>query len=69
MVIFLISMYQKYISPLLLQLLGTPSICRFEVTCSEYTNRSIKAHGILKGSYMGLIRLMHCQPFTAALYG
>lgn len=61
--IALISFYQILLSPLLRIVLGTPKFCRFEETCSEFTKRSIAEKGILKGSFLGLARLLKCQPF------
>lgn len=37
--------------------------CRFYPTCSEYTQKSIQKHGVLKGGVMGLIRICKCQPW------
>lgn len=69
MVVFLISFYQKLISPALKQLLGTQSMCRFTPSCSEYTKRSVKHYGVIKGLSLGFIRLMQCQPFSLSLRG
>lgn len=58
-----LSFYQKIISPLLHQLLGVQSACRFSPTCSEYAKESIKEKGALRGSFMAVKRLLSCQPF------
>lgn len=50
--------YQRYLSPLK----GTPT-CRFHPTCSSYAIGAIETHGVLKGSYLGLMRLLRCHPF------
>ncbi|NMB03726.1 MAG: membrane protein insertion efficiency factor YidD [Tissierellia bacterium] len=52
-----IRFYQKQISPL-----KTPS-CRFSPTCSTYTYQAIEKYGALKGSYLGLKRILKCHPF------
>lgn len=60
--IFLINTYRVLISPLL------PPSCRFTPTCSQYTLEAIKRHGALRGSYMGVRRLLKCHPFHAGGY-
>lgn len=39
--------------------------CRFTPTCSEYTIVAIERHGILKGLYGSLRRLLRCHPWHA----
>lgn len=56
--IFLIKLYQKYISPLL------GSNCRYYPTCSEYTKQAVDKYGIIKGSMLGIIRIIKCNPFS-----
>ncbi|MHC5268147.1 membrane protein insertion efficiency factor YidD [Enterococcus sp. LJL98] len=50
--------YQKFISPLF------PPSCRYYPTCSSYTIRALQVHGGLKGSLMGIMRILRCHPFT-----
>lgn len=66
--ILLITFYQKVISHLLKQIFGVHNFCRFTPTCSEYTKKSIQQYGILQGVKRGVIRILHCQPFSKA-YG
>ncbi len=40
--------------------------CRFEPTCSRYTEVSIRRHGTVRGSWKGLTRLARCGPWTPA---
>jgi putative membrane protein insertion efficiency factor len=49
--------YKRWISPML------PSACRFEPTCSEYTMEAVERHGALRGTWMGIRRLLRCHPF------
>lgn len=37
--------------------------CRFYPTCSEYTKQAIDYYGVLKGSYLGIRRILKCNPF------
>lgn len=56
-VILLIRGYQYFISPLL------ASRCRFYPSCSSYAIEALEVHGVLKGSYLSLRRLLKCHPF------
>ncbi|OGY90012.1 MAG: membrane protein insertion efficiency factor YidD [Candidatus Komeilibacteria bacterium RIFCSPLOWO2_01_FULL_45_10] len=38
--------------------------CRFYPRCSEYCYQAIAKHGILKGSALGLRRILKCHPFN-----
>ncbi|WP_145058426.1 membrane protein insertion efficiency factor YidD [Adhaeretor mobilis] len=58
----LIRGYQYTISPWL-----GPS-CRFQPTCSEYTIRSIRKHGVLLGCWRGLRRISRCHPWGGSGY-
>lgn len=53
----LVRLYQVLISPLL------GSNCRFQPTCSEYMIRSIEIHGLWRGMFRGVKRLLKCHPF------
>ncbi len=59
--LFLIWCYQK-MSAL------TPPRCRFYPTCSEYTRQAIVKYGALKGSWLGLKRIVRCHPFNKGGY-
>ena len=55
--LFLIKIYQKAISPLL------GNHCRFYPTCSAYSCEAIKKHGAAKGLFLSAKRLAKCHPF------
>ena len=55
--IYIIKFYQYFISPLL------GSRCRYLPTCSEYYIDSLRVHGLIKGSIMGIKRIFSCHPF------
>lgn len=52
-----IKLYQLILSPLL------GSNCRFEPTCSQYFIEAVEMNGALKGSVMGIKRLLKCHPW------
>ena len=60
--ILLIRFYQKFISPMF------PAKCRFYPTCSQYTLEAIKEYGAMKGTYLGIKRILKCHPFHEGGY-
>lgn len=46
----------------------TGPCCRFYPTCSSYTYEAVEEFGILRGTYMGLRRLLRCHPWHAGGY-
>ena len=55
----LIRGYQLLLSPLL------GANCRFYPSCSAYCMEAIEQHGILRGLWLGLRRILRCHPFNA----
>ena len=58
----LIRAYQLTLSPLI----GRQ--CRYAPTCSHYADEAIRRHGLWAGGWMGLARLLRCQPWGASGY-
>jgi putative membrane protein insertion efficiency factor len=58
----MIRIYQKALSPLL------PSSCRFVPTCSAYGIEALQKHGVLKGGWLTLKRILSCHPFGRSGY-
>src|SRR5277367_2923455 len=38
--------------------------CRFQPTCSMYMYEAIERFGVMRGAWMGLKRLLRCQPLS-----
>ena len=56
--LLLIRGYQTFLSPLL------GSNCRFYPTCSHYTYQAVEIHGVTRGGWMGIKRVLRCNPFN-----
>lgn len=50
--------YQRYLSGL------KPPTCRFWPTCSNYAVEAIGRHGLRRGGWLTLRRLLRCHPFN-----
>lgn len=57
-----IKFYRCCISPLF------PACCRYTPTCSQYAIESIMKHGIFKGSWLALKRILRCHPWGGSGY-
>ena len=54
----LIYFYQWFVSPLL------RANCRHLPSCSKYAIDALETHGLLRGSYFTLKRILRCHPWT-----
>ncbi|MGQ9502172.1 MAG: membrane protein insertion efficiency factor YidD [Anaerolineae bacterium] len=61
-VLALIRLYQRFISPCL------PPSCRFEPSCSQYGYQAIERYGVLRGGWLTLKRIARCHPFHPGGY-
>ena len=41
-----------------------PSSCRYEPSCSHYALQALAEHGAVHGSWLAILRLCRCQPFS-----
>ena len=52
----IIKFYKFFVSPFM------HSNCRYLPTCSDYFIDSLKLNGALKGSFLGIKRILRCHP-------
>ena len=55
-IIFIIKLYQSIPGP-------WHNLCRHEPTCSNYAITAIERHGVIKGSWLAIKRILKCNPF------
>ncbi len=60
--ILLVRFYQVCISPLF------PATCRFYPTCSTYFIQAVEKYGPIKGTYLGVRRILRCHPWNPGGY-
>lgn len=59
LLVLLIRLYRRVVSPL-----KAPS-CRFHPTCSQYAIEALQKHGLFKGLFLSIRRILRCNPFCA----
>jgi len=42
--------------------------CKFYPSCSNYTKEAIEEYGALKGTFLGIKRIIRCNPFSKGGY-
>lgn len=57
-----IRFYKLCISPLL------PPACRFTPSCSTYAMEAILKHGVFRGSWLAVKRILRCHPWGGSGY-
>ena len=56
--ILLVRTYQWTVAPVL------PPRCRFEPSCSQYMINALRTHGSIRGTWLGVKRLLRCNPLS-----
>lgn len=54
-----LAVYRRWISP------GLPAACRYYPSCATYADLALRRHGLLRGSWLAVHRLVRCHPWTA----
>jgi putative membrane protein insertion efficiency factor len=62
LLVILVRIYQIFISPFI-----GPG-CRFYPTCSEYTITAVQRYGPFKGTFLGVKRILRCNPWNPGGY-
>ena len=60
--VILIKIYQLFFSPIL------KLNCRYLPSCSEYSIIALKEHGLIKGLYYSIKRILSCHPLGSQGY-
>ncbi|MDR1656026.1 MAG: membrane protein insertion efficiency factor YidD [Deltaproteobacteria bacterium] len=60
--LWLLRFYQLFISPL------NPPTCRFYPVCSTYAIEALSRHGLWRGTWLTIRRLVKCHPFHQGGY-
>jgi hypothetical protein len=56
LVVLVLRSYQAVLSPLM------PAACRFRPTCSAYAVQAVAKHGVVRGGWLALKRVLRCRP-------
>ena len=62
LLMWMIRAYQLAVSPML------GPRCRFYPSCSCYAHTAIERHGVLRGVWLGIHRILRCHPFAEGGY-
>lgn len=60
--VLLIKIYKYSISPMI------PRSCRYSPTCSQYGIEAFQKHGVFKGFWLTLKRVLSCNPWGGSGY-
>ncbi|MDD2565632.1 MAG: membrane protein insertion efficiency factor YidD [Candidatus Gracilibacteria bacterium] len=67
----IIELYQKYLSPdhsIWARNSAKPPYCKFTPSCSDYMKESIEKKGVFKGVFKGTWRILRCNPWNKGGY-
>ena len=60
--LMLLKFYKFFISPYV------GNACRFSPTCSVYAMEALRKHGVFKGIYLAVKRILRCHPWGGSGY-
>lgn len=58
-----IQFYRKHLSRLKMR-----PTCIYTPTCSEYAIEAIETHGVIRGGFLAVFRILRCNPFSKGGY-
>lgn len=61
--ILLVRLYQRLLSPLKMAIFGPQGACRFSPSCSDYAIEALRTHGVIKGAALAAWRILRCNPW------
>ena len=66
LIVYLISFYQKTLSPDhgFLKNKYPHGFCRYYPSCSQYSKQAFGKYGIIKGGVLSLWRILRCNPWS-----
>lgn len=59
--------YRIFISPVVQLIFGIQ--CRYQETCSRYTERAVQEKGVFKGIFLGFNRILSCNSIFRSSHG
>ncbi|HLL08053.1 MAG TPA: membrane protein insertion efficiency factor YidD [Nocardioidaceae bacterium] len=62
LIIAALKLYRFAISPIYGQ------VCRYHPSCSAYALEAVEVHGAIRGSWLGMRRVVRCHPWAAGGY-
>ena len=66
LVLSLLWLYRRGISPFKTVVFGPLGHCRFTPTCSAYAFAAVQRHGVVRGGWLAIRRLGRCHPWGAS---
>ncbi len=68
--LFVLRLYRATLSPDHgpLQRLFPYGYCKFEPSCSSYTYQAIERYGVIRGWWLGMLRVLRCNPWHSGGY-
>ncbi|MCU1638357.1 MAG: yidD [Microbacteriaceae bacterium] len=57
--VLILRVYRAVVSPLY------GDVCRYYPSCSSYALQAIQRHGVIRGTWLGSVRIVRCHPWAA----
>ena len=45
-----------------------PNVCRYTPSCSQYFIEALQMHGVIRGTFLGVRRILRCHPWGGSGY-